>query len=286
MRRLLPRHLEIILDINSSFLQAVKNACPNDPDISGRVSIIEESQPDMVRMTFIAIVGSHKVNNVSEIQNELVQQTIFKDFITIYGLDKFTLVSNGITPRRWLHQANPRLSKLLSDTTQGYEFLTDLRALSMVESKVDDESFRKDWAAIKRANKVRLAKYIEDTTGITIIPTALFDVQVSRIHEQRRQQLNVFGIIYRYLKLKGMEPDERKEALARVSIFSGKMAPGDQMSKQVVRLIKGIMNIVNNDKDTAELLKVVFIEDYNVSKAEMIIPAADISEHISTAGIM
>lgn len=284
IQHLLPRHLQIIYDINLFFLQAVERQFPGDRDLLRHVSIIEESQPKMVRMAHLAIVGSHKVNGVAELHSDLIKTTIFKDFVTIFGPDKFTNVTNGITPRRWLHQANPRLSDLIASKTGGYEFLKDLTLLNRLELHLDDKQFRKEWAEIKYANKVRLAKYIKSTTGIVVNPAALFDVQVKRIHEYKRQQLNIFGVIHRYLTLKAMKPEERKKQQPRVSIFGGKAAPGYWMAKQIIHLINNVGNVVNKDEDIGDLLKVVFIEDYNVSRAEMIIPASDISEHISTAG--
>ncbi|KAI1415760.1 glycosyltransferase family 35 protein [Hypoxylon sp. FL1857] len=284
VQHLLPRHLQIIYDINLFFLQSVEKRFPEDRDMLRRVSIIEESQPKMVRMAYLAVVGSHKVNGVAELHSDLIQTTIFKDFVTIFGADKFTNVTNGITPRRWLHQANPRLSELIASKTGGYDFLKDLTLLNKLEEFVDDKEFRKEWAEIKFANKVRLAKYIKSTTDITVNPSSLFDVQVKRIHEYKRQQLNIFGVIYRYLKLKEMSPEERKKQLPRVSIFGGKAAPGYWMAKQIIHLINSVGAVVNKDPDIGDLLKVVFLEDYNVSKAEMITPASDLSEHISTAG--
>lgn len=284
IQHLLPRHLQIIYDINLFFLQTVERAFPNDRDILRRVSIIEESQPKMIRMAHLAIVGSHKVNGVAELHSDLIKTTIFKDFVEIFGPDKFTNVTNGITPRRWLHQANPRLSDLIASKIGGYDFLTDLTKLNKLEHFVNDKEFRKEWAEIKYANKVRLAKHIKATTGVTVNPSALFDIQVKRIHEYKRQQLNIFGVIHRYLALKAMSPEERKKQLPRVSIFGGKAAPGYWMAKQIIHLINSVGKVVNNDSDIGDLLKVVFVEDYNVSKAEMLVPASDISEHISTAG--
>lgn len=284
VQHLLPRHLQIIFDINLFFLQSVEKKFPNDRDILRRVSIIEESEPKMVRMAFLAVVGSHKVNGVAELHSDLIQTTVFKDFVTIFGADKFTNVTNGITPRRWLHQANPRLSELIASKIGGYDFLKDLTLLNKLEAFVNDKAFRKEWSEIKYANKVRLAKYIKTTTGITVNPASLFDVQVKRIHEYKRQQLNIFGVIHRYLDLKAKSPEERKKELPRVSIFGGKAAPGYWMAKQIIHLINNVGSVVNNDPDIGDLLKVIFLEDYNVSKAEIITPASDISEHISTAG--
>ncbi|KIH93061.1 starch phosphorylase [Sporothrix brasiliensis 5110] len=284
-QHLLPRHLQIIYDINLFFLQMVERNFPKDRDMLSRVSIIEESQPKMIRMAYLAIVGSHKVNGVAELHSDLIRTTIFKDFVTVFGPDKFVNVTNGITPRRWLHQANPKLSALIASKAGGPEhFLKDLTLLNKIELSVNDAAFRKAWAEIKLANKQRLADYIKATTGIVVSPKALFDVQVKRIHEYKRQQMNIFGVIHRYLVLKSMSPEQRKQVLPRVSIFGGKAAPGYWMAKQIIHLINSVGTVVNNDPEIGDALKVIFLEDYNVSKAEIIIPASDISEHISTAG--
>jgi len=284
IQHLLPRHLQIIYDINLHFLQFVERNFPKDRDMLGRVSIIEESQPKMVRMAYLAVIGSHKVNGVAELHSDLIKTTIFKDFVRIYGPDKFTNVTNGITPRRWLHQANPRLSKLIASKLGGYDFLKDLTLLHKLEAYVDDKEFRKEFQAIKHANKVRLAEYIKTANKVTVNPSSLFDIQVKRIHEYKRQQLNIFGVIHRYLELKDMSAEERKKVQPRVSIFGGKAAPGYWMAKTIIHLVNQVSQVINNDAEIGDLLKVVFLEDYNVSKAEIIIPASDISEHISTAG--
>jgi starch phosphorylase len=283
-QNLLPRHIQIIYDINLFFLQTVERKFPKERDLLGRVSIIEESSPKMIRMAFLAIVGSHKVNGVAELHSDLIKTTIFKDFVKIFGVDHFTNVTNGITPRRWLHQANPRLSELIASKCGGLGFLKDLTLLSKLENYVDDKEFKREWQEIKYANKVRLAKHIKESTGVTVNPSALFDVQVKRIHEYKRQQLNIFGVIHRYLTIKAMTPEERKKLAPRVSIFGGKAAPGYWMAKTIIHLINNVGAVVNKDKDVGDLLKVIFLEDYNVSKAEIICPASDISEHISTAG--
>jgi starch phosphorylase len=284
MQNLLPRHLQIVYDINLEFLQGVESRFPKERDLLGRVSIIEEAQPKMVRMAYLAIIGSHKVNGVAELHSDLIKTTIFKDFVKIFGPDKFTNVTNGITPRRWLHQANPRLSELIASKLGGYDFLTDLTLLNKLENFIDDKAFKKEWVEIKYANKVRLAKHIKAVTGVVVNPAALFDIQVKRIHEYKRQQLNIFGVIHRYLVIKAMTPEERKKLAPRVSIFGGKAAPGYWMAKTIIHLVNNVGAVVNKDKDVGDLLKVIFLEDYNVSKAEIICPASDISEHISTAG--
>jgi starch phosphorylase len=275
---------QIIYEINMQFLQFVERNFPKEREMLGRVSIIEESQPKMVRMAFLALIGSHKVNGVAELHSDLIKTTIFKDFVKIYGPDKFTNVTNGITPRRWLHQANPKLSALIASKLGGHEFLKDLTLLHKLEAFVDDKEFRKEFRDIKYANKVRLAQHIKEHQKVTVNPAALFDVQVKRIHEYKRQQLNIFGVIHRYLQIKAMSPEDRKKLAPRVSIFGGKAAPGYWMAKTVIHLINKVGDIVNNDKDVGDALKVIYLADYNVSKAEIICPASDISEHISTAG--
>ncbi|CAG7946659.1 unnamed protein product [Penicillium nalgiovense] len=284
MQNLLPRHLQIIYEVNLFFLQSVEKRFPNDRDILSRVSIIEESHPKKVRMAYLAIIGSHKVNGVAELHSDLLKSTLFKDFVKIYGPDRFTNVTNGITPRRWLHQANPRLSALIAEKLGGYDFLRDLTLLDKIEVFVDDKAFREEWAVIKRENKLRLARHIKATTGYDVNPNALFDVQVKRIHEYKRQQLNIFGVIHRYLSIKAMSAEEKKKVVPRVSIFGGKAAPGYWMAKTIIHLINNVADVVNKDPEVGDLLKVIFIADYNVSKAEIICPASDISEHISTAG--
>lgn len=284
MQNLLPRHLQIIYDINLFFLQSVEKRFPKDRELLSRVSIIEESHPKMVRMAYIAIIGSHKVNGVAELHSDLLKTTLFKDFVKIYGSDRFTNVTNGVTPRRWLHQANPLLSALIAKKLGGHEFLTDLTLLDKLEAFVDDKEFRDEWAHIKTLNKLRLAKFIKSTTGHEVNPTSLFDIQVKRIHEYKRQQLNIFGVIHRYLTIKAMSDEEKKKVVPRVSIFGGKAAPGYWMAKTIIHLINKVADVVNKDPEVGDLLKVIFIEDYNVSKAEIICPASDLSEHISTAG--
>jgi starch phosphorylase len=284
IQNLLPRHLQIIYDINLFFLQSVERRFPKDRDMLAHVSIIEEGQPKMVRMAFLAIIGSHKINGVAELHSDLIKTTIFKDFVQIYGPDKFTNVTNGVTPRRWLNQANPRLAELIASKLGGYGYLKDLTLINKLEHYIDDKEFKKEWAEIKYANKVRLAQHILATTGVSVNPKALFDIQVKRIHEYKRQQLNIFGVIHRYLAIKEMSAEEREKLAPRVSIFGGKAAPGYWMAKTIIHLINKVGDVVNNDKDVGDLLKVIFLEDYNVSKAEIIIPASDISEHISTAG--
>ncbi|CCK70403.1 glycogen phosphorylase KNAG_0E01370 [Huiozyma naganishii CBS 8797] len=296
---LLPRHLEIIYDINWFFLQEVAKKFPKDIDLLSRISIIEEAGAErQIRMAFLAIVGSHKVNGVAELHSELIKKTIFHDFVKFYGESKFTNVTNGITPRRWLKQANPKLTDLIAEAINDpqFNFLLDMPKLTEMTKFAEDKEFQDKWDKVKQHNKIRLADLIKNLNdGVDIIDRehisdTMFDIQVKRIHEYKRQQLNVFGVVYRYLAMKTMlkngVPIEEvaKKFPRKVSIFGGKSAPGYYMAKLIIKLINSVAEVVNNDAEIENLLKVVFIPEYNVSKAEIIIPASDISEHISTAG--
>ncbi len=330
---LLPRQMQIIYDINLFFLQAVEARFPGDRARLGRMSIIEESPYQQVRMAHLAVIGSHTVNGVAEIHSTLIKETIFTDFVEFFGAPKFQNKTNGITPRRWLHQANPRLSALISRTLapamanghgngEGLDnsWLTDLSQISAIGKEADSPAFQKEWNAIKYENKVRLAEYIREECNLIVSPEAMFDVQVKRIHEYKRQFMNILSVIHRYLTLKAISPDQlaayASSSLAlnrsakydgtqsqgtlptsdappadvtaalvpRVIIFGGKAAPGYHIAKLVIKLITSVAEVINADAQTNNLLKIVFIPDYNVSNAEIIIPASDLSEHISTAG--
>jgi glycogen phosphorylase len=299
LQGLLPRHMQIIYDINLFHLQSVEKRFPKVPkllklanvnltfqdrDLLRRVSIIEESTPQSVRMAYLAIIGSKKVNGVAELHSDLIKATIFKDFVKLFGPDRFTNVTNGITPRRWLLVANPALASLIASKLGGFDYLKDLNKLKQLEKYATDKEFQKKWMDIKRACKVHLAHHIKESNGVTVNPDALFDIQVKRIHEYKRQNMNVFGVIHRYLRLKAMKPEDRKKQVPRVCIFGGKAAPGYYAAKTIIKLVNAVADVINNDPDIGDVLKVVFIADYNVSKAELIIPASDISQHISTAG--
>ncbi|CAG8458241.1 11217_t:CDS:10 [Ambispora gerdemannii] len=281
---LLPRHMQIIFDINLFFLQKVEKQFPNDRDILAKLSIIEEATPQSVRMAHLAIVGSHRVNGVAALHSNLIKTTIFKDFVKFYGPKKFENKTNGITPRRWLHQANPKLSNLITEALGDKKWLKDLSLLKNLEPHAKSKDYRRRWKAVKHSNKVRLAEYIKAKTGIDANPNSLFDVQVKRIHEYKRQFMNILGVIHRYHYLKSLTPEERRDIVPRVVIFGGKAAPGYHIAKLVIKLINSVSATVNADESIEDLLKVVFIPDYNVSLAEIIIPASDISQHISTAG--
>lgn len=281
---LLPRHMQIIYDINLFFLQHVEAAFPGDRALLSRLSIIEENPFQQVRMAHLAIIGSHTVNGVAAIHSELIKSTIFKDFVLFYGEAKFQNKTNGITPRRWLHQANPELSALITARLGSDHWLKNLDELSGLKKLVDDASFVADWQRIKLRNKTRLANHIRSQLSIQVNSEALFDVQVKRIHEYKRQFMNILGVIHRYLQLKSMSDTELRDVVPRVIIFGGKAAPGYYIAKLVIKLINDVAEVLARDSKTNGLLQVVFLPDYNVSLAELIVPASDISEHISTAG--
>lgn len=281
---LLPRHMMIIFDINLFFLQSVERRYPGDRERLRRMSIIEEGHPQHVKMAFLAVVGSHTVNGVAALHSQLIKSMIFKDFVEFYGEKKFTNVTNGITPRRWLHQANPNLSSLITKTLKSNNWIKDLSQISQLRSFADDKSFQKQWMDIKYQNKVRLADYIASHCKVEVSPDAMFDIQCKRLHEYKRQFMNILSVIYRYLELKKMAPAEREKEVKRVVIFAGKSAPGYYIAKLMIKLANNVADTINADTQTSKYLKMAFIPNYNVSIAEIMIPASDISQHISTAG--
>lgn len=283
MNSLLPRHMRIIYRINQEFLNEVSQRYPGDIDLIRRVSLIDDADgnPDnkRVRMAHLSIVGSHRVNGVSQLHSDLMVQTIFADFAKLYP-KRFHNKTNGVTPRRWLAQANPGLAGLL-DEHIGDGWRLDLDRLKKLKPLANDKAFRAAFAEVKRNNKLRLADYIKRETGVILNPDSLFDVQVKRIHEYKRQLLNVLHVMTRYNAiLHGIADD----AAPRCVIFAGKAASSYYMAKQVIRLIHDVANVINNDPRTMGKLKVVFVPNYGVSVAELIMPAADLSEQISTAG--
>ncbi|GAA5914635.1 hypothetical protein JCM8208_002099 [Rhodotorula glutinis] len=280
----LPRHLQIIYDINHRFLEDVERKFPGDRARLARMSLIEEGSPKRVRMAHLAVIGSHKVNGVAELHSDLVQSQLFPDFVEYLGRDHFTNVTNGITARRWLYQCNPTLSSLITKALGSEHWVTHLDELEGLQKFAKNEAFKKEWAIAKQVNRNRLCDYIEATTHIKVNRKALIDIQVKRIHEYKRQSLNILGVIYRYLQLKKMSPEQRKRVVPRLSVFGGKAAPGYYMAKLIIRLITAVSSVINADAEIREFLSVVFVVDYSVSLAEILIPASDISEHISTAG--
>ncbi|KAI0221679.1 Non-essential glycogen phosphorylase [Massospora cicadina] len=284
VKHLLPRHMEIIYAINLFFLQKVEKQFPGDRELLVHVSVIEEGTPQYLRMASLAVIGSHTVNGVAALHSHLIKTTLFKHFVRYYGNEKFTNVTNGISPRRWLHQANPNLSQLISSKLGGMDWIKDMEKLKALNGLATDKGFQEAWMDVKLHNKLRLAGYIKNNLGIDVSPDALFDIQVKRIHEYKRQFMNILSVIHRYHELKAMPAAELAQVTPRVVIFGGKAAPGYYIAKLVIKLINSVSERVNSDGDIQGKLKVVFLPDYNVSLAEVIIPASDISQHISTAG--
>ncbi|MFA6970771.1 MAG: glycogen/starch/alpha-glucan phosphorylase [Gallionella sp.] len=276
---MLPRHLQIIFEINHRFLQKVMHQFPGDGDLLRRLSIIDERDGRRVRMSHLAIVGSHTVNGVAALHSELMKRTIFADFERI-SPGKIVNMTNGITPRRWLNQANPGLAGLITGRI-GRAWVTDLDQLRRLREFAYDSGFQSQFRAVKQANKARLAEMINTHLGIKVNPDSLFDIQIKRIHEYKRQLLNVLHVITLYNRIiAGTHP----ESVPRTVIIAGKAAPGYVMAKQIIRLVNDVAVIVNNDQRVGDRLKLVFIPNYDVSNAERIVPAADLSEQISTAG--
>ncbi|AJJ18784.1 MULTISPECIES: glycogen phosphorylase [Yersinia] len=277
--KILPRHLQIIFDINDHFLKLVQEQYPSEPELLSRVSIIDETHGRKVRMAWLAVIASHKVNGVSALHSELMVQSLFADFAHIFP-NRFCNKTNGVTPRRWLGLANRPLAKVL-DESIGHHWRTDLSQLSELEKNLDYPSFLQALQKAKLENKKRLAIYIAEKLNIVVNPAALFDVQIKRIHEYKRQLLNVLHVITRYNRILEA-PDDKW--VPRVVIFAGKAASAYYNAKQIIRLINDVAKVINNDPRINNLLKVVFIPNYSVSLAQLIIPAADLSEQISLAG--
>ncbi|MBE0627464.1 MAG: glycogen/starch/alpha-glucan phosphorylase [Burkholderiales bacterium] len=277
--QILPRHLQIIYEINHRFLKAVMHSFPGDNNMRQRMSIIGEEEGKRVRMAHLAVIGSHKVNGVAQLHTELMKQTIFSDFDR-YFPGRIINLTNGITPRRWLNLANPLLAALITSRI-GDGWIKDLDQLRRLIPLAEDAQFRQQFAAVKRANKQRFAAEIASSLGLEIEVDSLFDVQIKRIHEYKRQLLNLLHVVTLYKRLCDFP---QSEAVPRTVIFGGKAAPGYAIAKLIIKLINDVADIVNNDVRVHGRLKVVFVPNYGVSVAENIIPAADLSEQISTAG--
>ncbi|PPC62637.1 glycogen phosphorylase [Pantoea sp. ICBG 1758] len=277
--KILPRHLSIIFEINDYFLKTIQEHYPDDWDLMSRISIIDENDGRRIRMAWLAVVVSHKVNGVSELHSNLMVQSLFADFARLFP-GRFCNKTNGVTPRRWLALANPALSGVL-DETIGRTWRTDLSQLSELQPHIDYPAFIRQVADAKFANKQRLAAWVAKNMDIVLNPNALFDVQIKRIHEYKRQLLNVLHVITRYNRIKA-DPDA--SWVPRVNIFAGKAASAYYVAKHIIHLINDVADVINNDPQVKNKLKVVFIPNYGVSLAQIIIPAADLSEQISTAG--
>ncbi len=279
IERLLPRHMQIIYEINYHFLRQVANRWPGDADKLAAMSLIEESGEKKVRMAYLAIAGAFSVNGVAALHTELLKNGLVADFHEFYP-GKFNNKTNGITPRRWLRACNPGLSALI-DSRIGPKWTTNLDLLKGLEKYAPDAAFRTQWRQVKRANKLELCKYVEENLGDKLNPDAIFDIQIKRLHEYKRQFLNLLHCIALYQELKA---DPNAAIPPRVVIFGAKAAPGYFTAKLIIRLANAVSWVVNNDATIGERLKVLFMPNYNVSLAEVLIPAADLSEQISTAG--
>jgi len=279
MSRVLPRHMQIIYEINKRFLDEVAQRYPGNERRLAELSIIQEGPVKMVRMAHLAVIGSHSVNGVAELHSNLLKERIFPGFNEFFP-GRFNSKTNGITPRRWLLDVNPELAKLISNRI-GPKWITNLDLLRGLETFVDDAEFRAEWRRIKLGNKVRLAEYIRRYCRVTVDPQSMFDIQVKRIHEYKRQLLNALHLIHLYHRI---IHGDATDMAPRTAIFAGKAAPSYSRAKQIIKLITSIADVVNKDPRVKNLLKVVFLPNYNVSQAEIIMPAADLSEQISTAG--
>jgi starch phosphorylase len=280
VRHMLPRHMQIIYEINNRFLNQVRATLGDDINRIRRMSIIGEGEQPVVRMANLGIVGSHKVNGVSALHSDLIKKTLFKDFYDLWP-SKFTNKTNGITPRRWLKQCNPALSDLITSKI-GESWVTHLEELRKLEPFADDPTFQKKFADIKRKNKKRLAEYILEKNKISVNLDSIFDVQIKRIHEYKRQLLALLHGITMYNRIKA---DPKGDFVPRTILFAGKAAPGYAMAKAHIKLINAVGEVVNNDPEVGDKLKIVFLANYRVSLAELIIPACELSEQISTAGM-
>ena len=276
---LLPRHLELIFEINRRFLQQVRLKYPGNDQILRRVSIIDEDGTKAVRMAHLATVASHHINGVAALHSTLVTKDLFPEFAALWP-ERFTNVTNGVTPRRWVALANPQLSALLTEAV-GEGWVQDMERLQGLEAMAEDTGFLERWGATKLAVKRQLTHYIHRHTGVLVDPASMFDVQVKRIHEYKRQHLNALQVVAQYLRIKhGLD----SSTVPRTVIFGGKAAPGYFMAKLIIRFINGIADVVNADPDMDGRLRVIFLPDYNVKLGERVYPAADLSEQISTAG--
>jgi len=277
--KLLPRHLQIIYEINYRFLRQVAFRYPGDNARLARMSIIEEGPVQKIRMAHLCVVAAHSVNGVAALHSDLLKQFVLKDFYELYPT-KFKNVTNGITPRRWLVKCNPLATKLI-ESKIGSDWKVELSKLKGLEKYATDKAFRAEWIKVKTANKEKLADFVMKEMGVRLDPTALFDVQVKRLHEYKRQHLNILHVIHLYNTIKA---NPKAEFVPRVFLFGAKAAPGYFLAKLIIKLINAVATVVNNDPDVAGRLKVLFLPNYRVSLAEKIIPAADLSEQISTAG--
>ncbi|KAJ6810922.1 glycogen phosphorylase 1-like isoform X1 [Iris pallida] len=280
---LLPRHLQIIYDINFSFMEELKTRFGLDYDRLSRMSIVEEGAVKNIRMANLALVCSHVIDGVSRVHLDILKTRVFKDFYELWP-QKFQYKTNGVTQRRWIVVSNPGLCALISKWLGTDAWIRNVNLVMGLREHVEDAELQQQWKMVRRVNKIRLVEYIEAMIGMKISPDAMFDVQIKRIHEYKRQLLNILGIIHRYDCIKNMNQSDRRKVVPRVCIIGGKAAPGYGIAKKIIKLCHAVGETINNDPDIGDLLKLVFIPDYNVSVAELVIPGSDLSQHISTAG--
>jgi starch phosphorylase len=277
---LLPRHLEIIYEINRRHLETIASLYPGDQELPARMSLIDETGERYVRMAHLASVGSHAINGVAALHTELLKKDVLRDFSRVFP-ERFLNVTNGVTPRRWMVLSNPKLAALISSRI-GSRWISHLEEeLTKLEDFAEDREFQQQWHIIKQDNKSRLAQLLKERTGIIVDPSSLFDVQVKRFHEYKRQHLNLLHLITLYNRIK---ENPGIDITPRTIIFGGKAAPGYFMAKLIIKLITSVAEMVNNDPDVAGRLRIAFFPDFNVKNGQWIYPAADLSEQISTAG--
>ncbi len=292
MQNLLPRHMELIRLLNERFLESVDKVFGGDPKMHDNLSFIDESEVKKVRMANICIATCHRVNGVAALHTEILKKVLFKDFVDYFNKldpvlykDKLINITNGVTPRRWIVCSNPKLTDLISRRLSSDEWITDYEKVQALEGVAKEAEFQKEWVEVKRENKARLAALVKRTTGVDVSIDMLFDVMVKRMHEYKRQLLNALYIIHRYLWIKDMAPEMRKDVVPRAILIGGKAAPGYVNAKRIIKLINNIAEVVNKDPDMEGLLKVAFLPNYSVSMAQVIIPGSELSQHISTAGL-
>lgn len=285
MWKLLPRHMEIITEIDKRFVEMVRSTRPDLEDKVDTVRILDNNpQKAVVRMANLCVVSAHTVNGVAQLHSDILKAELFSDYVSIWPT-KFQNKTNGITPRRWLRFCNPELSSIITKWLKTDEWVTNLDLLVNLRKLADNVDLQAEWASAKMASKERLAQYILQVTGVSIDPNSLFDIQVKRIHEYKRQLLNILGTVYRYKKLKEMSPEERSQTTPRTVMIGGKAFATYTNAKRIVKLVDDVGAVVNTDPEVNNYLKVIFVPNYNVSVAEMLIPGSELSQHISTAGM-
>lgn len=286
MAKLLPRHLEIIEEIDKRFMAMIKSTRSDMESKLPAMLILDGSNPQkpVVRMANLCVVSSHSVNGVAQLHSDILKAELFADYVSVWP-SKFQNKTNGITPRRWLRFCNPELSNIISKWLKSDQWITNLDLLCGLRQFADNEELHAEWASAKMASKCRLAQFVKQVTGVTIDPNSLFDIQVKRIHEYKRQLLNILGAVYRYKKLKDMSSEERKKTTPRTIMLGGKAFATYTNAKRIVKLVNDVGAVVNSDPEVNNYLKVVFVPNYNVSVAEMLIPGSELSQHISTAGM-